>query len=190
MALTDQELKLIEEANNRRALLAPFKRITDQWSVQTTHKFQNRIRDIDLVASDDLSDDWNVRVIAGDTGIVVAEFSFNEYGRFFDMRRIPSSNPPPIAQIEAWVRNKVETGRIRFSTLAEKRGLSFSDPRVIHDITYRLAKSGNFRPSRRRWYNKGKEASINDLYDQLREAMADAVLAGTKAGLQTSVAVS
>lgn len=175
------ELQAIAEYEQRQSLLEPFRRITEEWGVETQHAFQRRIREIDLVADGDLETEWNVKVIARDTGVVVASFGFNEYGRYSDMRRVNKSDRIPPDNLEKWVRSKIDKGQIRYSSLAQRLGVSFSDPRVIHDLKYRMAKSERWAPKkRRRWYNKGKEASINELYDQLQEAMLAIVSQGIK----------
>lgn len=174
----------IEKYNTAQALLAPFKKITDQWAVGTTHQFQSRIREIHLVASGDLDKDWTVKVVAGTTGVIVAEFSFPEYGRLFDMRKVDYTKPVPVAQFFGWVDSKIDKRQIKYSALADKYGYAMTDPRVIHDIAYRVQRSINKRglnPKRRRWYNKGKEASLNELYDQLQEAMREALIVAMKA---------
>lgn len=182
--LTDAERASIKEFNQRQAFLAPFKRITDKWAVETQHKFQKRIRAIQLVASGDLESDWSVKVIANETGVIVGEFTFDEHGRLFDMRKVDYSKPRPVKDFIEWVESKVDKRQIRYSDLAERRGLPLTDPRVINDLAYRIARSGKFNPKRRRWYNKGKESSIDDLYDQLSSVMQEIALAGMKSDLQ------
>ncbi len=185
--MTPAEQQAIDEYNQRQSFLEPFRRITETWGVETQHQFQSRIRAIDLVADGDLESEWNVKVIARDTGVVVASFGFNEYGRYSDMRRVDKSDRIPPENLEKWVRSKIEKGQIRYSSLAQRLGVSFSDPRVIHDLTYRMARSEQFAPKkRRRWYNKGKEASINELYDQLQEAMLAIVSQGIKSEFKSA----
>ena len=189
MALTADDKKAIAEYEQRQSFLEPFRRITQEWAVDTQHKFQKRIREIDLVAEGDLESTWRVSVLARDTGVVVAEFGFDDYGRYHDMRQLEKSDRIPVDKIESWVRSKVDQGRIRYSTLAERLGLSFSDPRVIHDLAYRFARSARFNRKRRRWYNKGKEASVNKLYDELRAAALAIVAEGNKKELTTRTTV-
>lgn len=187
MALTDEEKALVAQENYNKWLLEPFTRITDQWGVETQHKFQKRIRDIYLVASDDLENDWSVKVIAGTTGVVVAEFTFKEYGRINEMRRVQYTKDVPPQEFIDWVEYKVQQNRIKYSKLAERRGLQFTDPRVIHDVAYRIIKSINKNGSkhvRRKWYNKGKESSIGTLYDQLFDAAQEVALRVAKEALK------
>lgn len=186
MSATDQELEAIRRYNTAQALLAPFKRITEQWGVRTTHRFQERIRALDLVAVGDLEGDWSVQILARETGVVVAEFAFAEYGRLFDMRKVDYTKPMPVADFIPWVESKVDKGQIKYSTIAQKRNLAFTDPRVIHDIAYRIVKSAKFNLKRKRWYNKGKEASLGELYEQLQEAMREALIVGMKSSFQAA----
>lgn len=181
--MTDQEKQAIDDYERRQTFLEPFRRITDEWSVNTTHRFQERIRELDLVASGDLADNWTVSVIARETGVVVAQFGFNEEGRYHDMRRVQYTGPIPVKSLESWVKSKVDQGQIKYSKLATRLGVSFSDPRVIHDLSYRIARATPFQIKRRRWYNKGKESSVNDLYDQLQEAMLAIVSSTTRTAL-------
>lgn len=186
MALTDQERALVAQRSFEDAISAPLRRIMGEWGVETTHKFEQRIREVKLVSSGTLESDWNFKLVAGDTGVIVGEFSFAGYGRLFDMRRVGYTRQIPVEEIKEWVEHKVEQGRIKYSTLAERRGLSFADPKVIHDIAWRIARSNQFNISRKRWYNKGKEASLSVLYDQLSEAFAEVVLLAQKATFQNA----
>lgn len=185
--MNDKEKQAIADYERRQAFLEPFKRITDEWSINTTHRFQERIRELDLVASGDLAEDWTVSVIARDTGVVVAQFGFDEHGRYHDMRRVQYDGPISPARLESWVESKVDQGQIKYSRLASRLGVGFSDPRVIHDLSYRIARSTPFQIKRRRWYNKGKESSVNDLYDQLQEAMLAIVSDNTRKALTAPV---
>jgi hypothetical protein len=179
--MTASEKQAIAEYEQRQSLLEPFRRITAGWGVETQHKFQKRIRDLDLVASGDLESEWHVDVIARDTGVIVAQFGFNEDGRYHDMRRVDKSADIHGDAFESWITSKVKQGQIRYSRLAEKLGVAFSDPRVIHDLKWRMARSDTFNTKkRRRWYNKGKEASVNDLYDELQETIMAITLNGFK----------
>lgn len=187
--MTASEQALYDEYLKRQSFLEPFRHIVQGWSVETQHKFQRSIRELDLVAEGDLENDWSVKVIASDTGTVVAEFGFNEYGRFWDMRLLKKSHFIPIDKAKEWVRSKVESGRIEFSTLAERLGVGFTDPRVIHDLAYRFARSPRFNGKRRRWYNKGKTAQVDDLYDQLYEATRAIVREDTHRSLSDTRAV-
>jgi len=185
MALTAAEKELVDKYDLNKYLLEPFTRITEQWGVVTQHKFQTRIHDIHLVASEDLENDWSVKVVAGTTGVVVAEFSFKEYGRIRDMRPVDYTKPVP-AFLE-WIESKIDKRQIKYSKVAESRGLQYSDPRVIHDLAYRIMSSINKKgvnPKRRRWYNKGKESSLSDLYDKLAEAAQEVAVRVAKRGLQ------
>lgn len=185
--MTSSERQAIEEYERRQTLLEPFRRITAEWAVETEHRFQRRIRDLDLVASGDLESDWNVSVIARETGVVVAQFGFDSSGRYHDMRRVQYDTPRPDDAYESWVKSKIEKGQIRYSKLAQRLGVSLSDPRVINDLKYRFAKSTNVSLKRRRWYNKGKEASVNELYDQLSEAMQAVAVSNIKRVTTTPV---
>lgn len=183
MALTNEEHALVVQKSFQDAIAVPARRIMSAWGVETTHKFETRIRDVKLVASGSLESSWSFKLVAGTTGVVVGEFSFPGYGRFFDMRKVEYTRQVPIDELKDWVERKADQGRLKFSTLAERRGLSFSDPRVIHDIAWRIARSGKFNIPRKRWYNKGKEASLSQLYDQLAEAFAEVLLLQQKANI-------
>ena len=187
--MTEAERKAIEEYERRQSFLEPFRRITDEWSVETQHQFQNKIRDLDLVAEGDLESTWNVKVLAKDTGTVVAEFGFDSYGRYHDMRRLNKSEFVPASGMESWVKSKIDKGQIKYSTLEQRLGVRFSDQRVIHDLTYRFARAPFHKRRRRQWYNKNKEASIHDLYDQLYEAGRAIVRESMKTSLQDTRAV-
>lgn len=186
--LTEEDKALLRVYSNTQALLEPLRRITEDWSVVVRHKFQDRISKLQLIGTGNLENDWTVSVRAAEGGVIVAEFAFPEYGRLFDMRRVNYQYPPPAEEIEAWVKNKISTGRIKYSKLADRLGVSFSNPRVIHDITFRILRSNKFKLPIRRWYNKGKEASVSDLYDQLQEAMQEAVLVSMRADFKQEAA--
>lgn len=185
MALTEQEKDTIRAFNDRQALLAPFKRVMEGWSVGVESRFQKRIEQVQLVASGDLSKEWRVQVIRKDH-TVVAEFVFPEYGRLFDMRRVEYKSPPSAKEgssLYEWVKSKAEQGQIEYSTKADRTGLELTNPKILSDITYRIARSNKFKLPRRRWYNKGKEASIRDLYDQLSDAALEALAISQKVEL-------
>lgn len=183
--LTDEEKNLVRQFNNRQALLEPFRRVMDDWSVEYKEAAQSKIAELQLEATGELEKDWTIRVRAGDTGIVVAEFTFPEYGRLFDMRKVNYDKSPPADVIEEWVTHKVQQGRIKYSTYAQKNNLAFTDPKVIHDLTFRFLNAGPFKIKRRRWYNKEKLASVNELYDQLQEVMQDVVLRSAHHDMET-----
>ena len=178
-----REQTALKKYADAQAILQEFEPITKTWAVNTGSKFQQRISNIKLIASGDLESDWSVKVVTIEGGILVADFTFPEYGRIWDMRHPDFNNPAPAAEIEAWVKDKVAQNRIKYSTLATRLGVSFSDPRVIHDLTYRMRRTDRFKHPRRRWYNKGKEASLGDLYDLLAEALSKSTLAGVKESL-------
>lgn len=182
--ITAQEKEAIQRYNTAQAVLEPFKRILDGWTVEVRDKFQDRLSQLDLLATGDLQDNWTISVIARTNGVIVADFSFPEYGRLFDMRRVEYTKPLPWGEdssLYKWVQSKVEQGQIHYSDLARRRGLHFSDPRVLHDLTYRISRSDKFKLPRRRWYNKGKSASVADLYERLQEAMREAMIAAVRA---------
>lgn len=190
MALSSSDKKALDEYEQQQSFLEPFRRITDEWSVDTQHKFQKRIRDIDLVAEGDLESTWSVKVLARDTGTVVAEFGFDEHGRYHDMRQLEKSDRIHGDAFESWVESKVKKGQIKYSALAERLGVSFTHPRVINDLKWRMARSSKFNRKRRRWYNKGKEASINTLYDELRTAAVAIIAEGNKKALTSRTVLS
>jgi len=165
-----QDQYVTDRYNLSQALLLPFKRELDAWSVSFVHDRRRKIREVDLVSTGDLESDWGIQVRAREDGVVLADFSFPEYGRFFDMRRRRPAEAagPPFDEIKDWVERNLQSGRFKYSNLAKARGLAYDDPRVVHDVAWRIARGSKFRSNRRIWYNKGKEASINDLYDRLQ----------------------
>lgn len=170
MPINLQDKAAIERYNLSQALLAPFKKEMDAWAVSFVHDRQRKISALNLVSTGDLESDWGIQVRTADEGVVVADFSFPEYGRFFDMRRTSLNNDtrPPFDEMEDWVERNISSGRIKYSALAERLKVSMLDPRVIRDVTWRIARHGKYTNKRRQWYNKGKEASLNDLYDRLQ----------------------
>lgn len=182
MALTAKEMQLVKDFESAQALLEPFRRILQGWSVETQHNFQRAIRDLELVASGDLAEEWRVKVLAKGTGVVVTEFVFNEYGRYFDMRGVKYSGRIPAPNLTKWVESKIDQGQIRYSALASRLGVGLRDPRVIRDLTWRMSHNRHTLP-RRQWYNKTKTADINDLYDQLQNAMAEVLIESQRQAL-------
>lgn len=183
--LTDEEKELVRKFNNQQALLEPFRRVMEGWSAEYREASQVKISELQLEATGELEDNWTVVVRAADNRRVLAEFTFKEYGRYFDMPRVNYNKTPPKDEIEEWVKHKVEQGRIKYSTYAQKNDLAFTNPKVIHDLTFRFLHAGPFKIARRRWYNKGKLASVNDLYDRLQEAMQEVVLRSAHADMET-----
>ncbi|HZV71636.1 MAG TPA: hypothetical protein VFG10_18925 [Saprospiraceae bacterium] len=175
MALTENELRLIAEGDARAALLAPFQRILEGWSVELKGKLQKNIVGFKLLASGDLQNEWRIKVLAdSERHQVVAEFIFNSYGRLFDMRRVVYSKRVNIDAMEEWIKSKLtQDPNAFYSERAEQMNLSLTDPRVIRDLAWRVAKTKTKLP-KRRWYNKTKSASLYDLYPLLQAAMAEA----------------
>src|SRR5688572_3771884 len=115
MPLNPQDKQAIERYNLSQALLQPFKKEMDAWAVSFVHDRQRQISTLDLVATGDLESNWGIQVRTSDEGIVVADFSFPEYGRFFDMRKgsINNDTRPPFEEMEDWVTRKIQAGRIK-----------------------------------------------------------------------------
>jgi len=177
------EAEIIALAERNRRLLDPFKRVMDGWSVEVQHEFQAKISSLSLVATGDLESEWIVKVRADESGVVVAEFAFREYGRMLEMKRINyTGRMLNYDKIHEWVLSKIAAGQIRYSAKAEALKVGYTDPRVVNDLTYRFARARiKTNRKRRQWYNNTKEANIDQLYQRLQDAMAEALLSDLKA---------
>lgn len=190
MAILTQA-QIDERAARNQRLLGPIKEIMEDWVVEVEHAFQDKIRDVQLIANGRLESDWTVSLVSKSDGVLVAEYAFRQYGRIMDMRSVSYARGGMrnYDKIKEWVEAKVANNEIKYSTLASKLGVQYGDPRVINDLTYRFA-TARTRPKARKWYNSTKEVKIQELYTRLQERIVELVTADIKQVAESSASVS
>jgi len=108
---------------------------------------------------------------------VQALVSFREYGRFVDMRNLQPAEAGAdyIANLISWIQRKGLDQKF-IKGYVRRRNLKKPPERVLSYIAFGIAKKrsqGKYR--RRRWYNKSKTASINELYNDVQANMPDII---------------
>lgn len=112
-------------------------------------------------------------------GAVTLEMSFEDHGRFIDMKQSSISHDKwgrdGITRLEAWVRKRgVE--RFRAGYLRKRKYLPKGEQKLVNSIAWGIAinrTKGKFK--RKQWYNKPKSAAITELYNQVAAGMLDIV---------------
>lgn len=114
---------------------------------------------------------------AGSEDLGTLTLAFNEYGRYFDMKRNNRSKQVPVDEIKEWIQEK---GLASFAS-GYKRKIPVSSANLINAIAWGIVKSKiNKQTKRRRWYSKSRGRDINNLYDTLVERYQDYILNNTK----------
>lgn len=117
--------------------------------------------------------------ISREEGAVTLEMSFEDHGRYIDMKQSSISHDKwgrdGIKRLEAWVR-KQGIQKFKAGYLRKRKYLPKGEQKLVNSIAWGIAinrTNGKFR--RRPWYNKPKSAAITELYNQVAAGMLDLV---------------
>lgn len=125
-------------------------------------------------------------VLAQSQGVYNALFEFEQYLRYYDMRKLTWSNVANIDAMKYFVEKK---GLQNFeAAFKEKYGYIPKDRvQFLNKVAWGIAISfkdrGTWKAKRKRWYNKGKEGSLNILYRQLLDRLSEQSLSTLKNSL-------
>lgn len=129
-------------------------------------------------------------LLANTSSVAEALFEFEQYLRYYDMRKLSWSNVANVDAMEGFVKKKgIENFIPKFK---EKYGFVPRDKtKLINRIAWGIAisykQNTTWRAKRKKWYNKGKELSLNILYRRLQDALSAETLAEMKAALETRI---
>jgi len=101
-----------------------------------------------------------------------AIFSFQEHGRFLDMRRIDTTRQRPVEEIKEWIRTIGLAAFKKLPTAPEGRAPIGQD-RILNDLAWGIVKKKQKKRSKRRKMQTGFEDLLDDLTDDLLEGYQD-----------------
>lgn len=124
---------------------------------------------------------------AGGNETAMAIFEFADYLRYFDMRRVQWGKVANIDALKDWIEKKGVNQFI--PKFQQKYGyIPKSNQTLINKLAWGIGISfktnGKWSSKRKRWYNKGKEVSINVLYGRLLDQLAKESLDNLKKSMQ------
>lgn len=100
-----------------------------------------------------------------------AIFSFQEHGRFLDMRRIDTTKQRPVEEIKDWIKT---IGLGSFNNLPSAPGRApIGQDRLLNNLAWGIVKKKQKKKSKRRKLQKGFEDVLDDLTDDLMEGYQD-----------------
>lgn len=97
-----------------------------------------------------------------------AIFSFQEHGRFLDMRRIDTTRQRPVEEIKEWIKT---IGLDAFKNLptAPNGREPIGQDKLLNDLAWGIVKKKQQKKSKRRKMQKGFQDVLDDLIDDLME---------------------
>jgi hypothetical protein len=132
--------------------------------------FQKAIADKEIINTADLSNS----VHGAMTSETVGQITFNDYGRFRDMKSLTFNEVPNIGLIEAWVKAKgvsnfawvpgYAIGSVPTETIAIRKIASAIAQHMASIVTIKRKDKG--------WYNSGKANMINVTRSRVTERVA------------------
>ncbi|MEO7176995.1 MAG: hypothetical protein ABIV51_13830 [Saprospiraceae bacterium] len=128
---------------------------------------QNRIRDAraaGLVDTQELLNSFaSTAVNQAAESLIFIGFAFQEYGRYFDMKKVKYLGLLPLDEIQAWV---IRKGVERFKTTKSRTYKGADKEKIANQIAWGISKSrstGKSKLKRKPWYNTSKSRDINRL---------------------------
>ena len=125
-----------------------------------------------ISASGDLEASINYKLdeqARADTAAIM--LTFNDYGRFIDMKRlkavVPSDkNSEYIEALKKWIEEKGLTAKL-VNGVMEKYKLKMITPDLLGRIAFGIAINRAKKVRPRKWYNKRKSAGITDVFNKV-----------------------
>lgn len=150
--------------------------IIQRWAGQFIQRQRAALIKARAKASGSLADSIKQRISATslrlETKII---FSFLEYGRYIDMKRLDQTRQRPVEAIEAWIRARgVAKFKARFKKASGGRVYS-DESKLIRAMAWGIVKGKvkTKKHRRRAWYNKRKDYQYYLLVDRLRKLYSD-----------------
>lgn len=151
-----------------------------EWAVEFIVNRIAEVRAAKLIQSEDLINSYQSQLIrATSAGVASIIFGFNEYARYYDMRRLnrrkKSFGREGMKELKQWILDEgVEKFRSGFFS---KRGkLPTTDIRLANDIAWGIVRSKKRKHRRRLRYSNNRERDIDRLYDTLLEGYGTTTL--------------
>jgi hypothetical protein len=137
---------------------------------------------------------------AGPQGLAIASFLFRDYIRYFDLKNLDRSKPPPINALMEWiqakgigkfkagyikrygqlpgenVKSKIQTVKLKSGKGRTLSKLPSVDIRLMNSIAWGIIRGKRRKWKSRKWLTKGKWTGINKLEYELLDKVSETIL--------------
>jgi hypothetical protein len=166
-------------------LLDTIKEVADYFAIQTVQKWAATIKRKKIVNTRQLLSSLDQETSA-DLGRMVAvmQFSFEEYGRYLDIKKKHWTAQPPIEEILAWI-NRLGLGAFGADPYPNKQKAKTPERRK-NEIAWGIARSIANRqrgPKAKPWFQSNLYKGLNALHEELIIGVQDRSIESMKEAL-------